>query len=216
MRSLRHKPALMSVGARIKKAREALGLSPTKLGERIGVSRTTIENWEQDRHSPTKKQIPKLISALNMRASDFNPYGGGGVVPVDPTRKLVLVPLIEWADLKLVQAGKINMAGIRKPRLVEAANADTVALQVADQSMEPTFCQGERIFFDPARSPQESDFVIARLQSGEHVLRRYVGRRAGAFDLVAENPDYATLTVNHSRRAEIVGVVVEHHRRLKT
>jgi SOS-response transcriptional repressor LexA len=205
----------MSVGSRIRTARVAKGLSPAALGKLVGVSRTTVENWEKDKHSPTKKQIPKLMNALQMRASDFNPYGAGGVSPLDPTRKLVLVPLIEWSDLKLVQAGRLNMAGVRKPRLVEAAIPDTAAMHVDDDSMEPTFRCGERIYLDPARSPQENDYVIARLESGDHLLRRYVVRRNGAFDLVAENPDFHTLTVNSTVRAEIIGVVVEHHRRLK-
>jgi SOS-response transcriptional repressor LexA len=88
-------------------------------------------------------------------------------------------------------------------------------MHVDDDSMEPTFRCGERIYLDPARSPQENDYVIARLESGDHLLRRYVVRRNGAFDLVAENPDFHTLTVNSTVRAEIIGVVVEHHRRLK-
>lgn len=206
----------MSVGSRIRKAREAKGLSPANLGKAIGVSRTTIENWEKDTHHPTPKQVPKLISALGMRPSEFNRYGAGGVGPVGPTaKKQVLVPLIAWSDLRLIQAGKLSMAGVRKPRLVEAAAAESVALQVNDNSMEPTFREGERVFIDPGINPQENDYVVARLASGEHLLRRYLLRRSGAFDLVAENPDFQTLTVNSAVRAEIVGVVVEHHRNLK-
>jgi SOS-response transcriptional repressor LexA len=208
----------MSLGENIRAARAARGWSKERLGKELGVSRQTVENWENGTHTPTRKYVPKLISVLGMQKADFNIYGTGGVAPVDPKKRPALVPLIDWSDLRLINAGKLSMASLRKPRLVEANPATApgaVALQVNDDSMEPTFKSGELIIVDPSSNPQENDCVVARLDSGEHILRHYKERRAGAFDLVAENPDFPTLTVNSAQRADIVGVVVEHHRRLK-
>mgnify|MGYP001561535558 CR=1 FL=1 len=210
----------MSLGTSLQAARKAKGLGRDALAKIMGVSRQTVDNWEKDKHRPTQKQIPKLTKALGLQPSDFNIYGSGGVMPADPKKRPALVPLIDWTDLQFIRAGKLNMAGIRRSRLIEASpdiSPEAVALEVIDNSMEPTFRIGERIFICPADPGhlQEDDCVVARLDSGEHVLRHIVPRRSGAYDLVAENPDYRTLTVNAATHAEIVGVVVEHHRRLK-
>ena len=205
----------MSLGTRLKAARKAKGLAQEALAKLLGVSRPTVDNWEKDVHRPTAKQIPKLAKTLSLQPSDFNIYGSGGVVPSDPKRKPVPVALIEWSDLRLINAGKLNMATMRRGRLVEAnpgTSPDAVAMQVNDNSMEPTFHSGERIIICPAARPQENACVIVRLASGEHILRHYIPRRGGAYDLVAENPDFPTMTINAAARAEIIGVVVEHHR----
>ena len=185
------------------------------LAKEIGVSRTTVENWEKDKHLPTKKRVPLLMKALDLPLHAFNPYSGG-VIAADP-RKTKLVALIEWSDLHLLAAGT-SMLAARKATPVQADPGHSpraVALRVQDSSMEPTFRVDELIIIDPAVSPQANDAVAVRLASGEHALRLYVPRRNGAFDLVAENPDYATITVNNRTPVEIVGVVVEHHRKLR-
>ncbi len=88
-------------------------------------------------------------------------------------------------------------------------------LRVIDKSMEPEFHEGETFVLDPTQYafPQDRQFVVARLSDGSHVLRRYIVKRGKAFDLQAENGDFTTLSSTSERPIEIIGIVVEHHRR---
>ena len=89
-----------------------------------------------------------------------------------------------------------------------------VVLRVNDGSMEPEFDEGETFVLDPTvTSPQDRSFVVARLSDGTHVLRRFVAKRGKAFDLQAESEDWKTISSTPEQQIEIVGVVVEHHRR---
>jgi hypothetical protein len=80
--------------------------------------------------------------------------------------------------------------------------------------MAPVFLEGEVFIIDPQREPYREAYVVARLPSpaNSHVLRRYVPKRDGAFDLQAEG-ESPTFTSTPSRPAEIVGVVIEHRMR---
>jgi DNA-binding transcriptional regulator YiaG len=48
----------------VKTARETLGISQAELARRIGVSRRTVEGWEQDRREPTADSVAKIEALL--------------------------------------------------------------------------------------------------------------------------------------------------------
>jgi transcriptional regulator with XRE-family HTH domain len=54
------------VGARIREARQALGLSQVELAERVRVSQPTIAHWEQGTHTPRQLALARLADALGV------------------------------------------------------------------------------------------------------------------------------------------------------
>ena len=53
-------------GDRLAAAREALGLSPEQLAWRLGVRRSTIAAWEDDRAEPRSNRMQMLAGILNV------------------------------------------------------------------------------------------------------------------------------------------------------
>lgn len=53
-------------GDRVAAAREAAGLTQAKLARRLGVKRSTIENWEADRSEPRANRLQMLAGILNV------------------------------------------------------------------------------------------------------------------------------------------------------
>ncbi len=53
-------------GEMIKEVRETAGLSRSALAKSIGVSASTLKNWEKDKTKPSKKNLKKLKKALNI------------------------------------------------------------------------------------------------------------------------------------------------------
>ena len=47
-------------GERIKRIREATGLDQSKFAQWLRVSLSSLQDWEQDRHPPTKRAIKLL------------------------------------------------------------------------------------------------------------------------------------------------------------
>jgi putative transcriptional regulator len=50
-------------GDQIKRIREALGLSQSKFATWLGVSLSSLQDWEEGRHPPTKRAIRLLQRA---------------------------------------------------------------------------------------------------------------------------------------------------------
>jgi len=61
----------MTLGQNILKMRKKSGLSQEELGEKVGVTRQTISNWELDETTPNPDQLKGLSKALNTSADDL-------------------------------------------------------------------------------------------------------------------------------------------------
>jgi transcriptional regulator with XRE-family HTH domain len=69
-------PATMvkkSLGERIRKAREALGLSQREVAKRAGISHVQWARVESDENSPTVDTLKKIASALECDVKDLLP-----------------------------------------------------------------------------------------------------------------------------------------------
>lgn len=73
---------------------------------------------------------------------------------------------------------------------------------------------GDRILVSKTLKPQRGYVVIARVGNSEPVLRQYVPRGEAAFDLVATNEEFETVTVNKRHPGVIIGVVTRHERQM--
>lgn len=81
------------------------------------------------------------------------------------------------------------------------------ALRLFDTSMEPSICKGDDIIVDPTLEPRPADIVIA-VVDGSYAVRKYRAKSKSSFELVPNNPDFATIN-NQESEIEIKGVVVE-------
>lgn len=59
------------LGENILKLRKKLGLSQEQLGEKVGVTRQTISNWELNETSPNPEQLKLLSKALKVSIDEL-------------------------------------------------------------------------------------------------------------------------------------------------
>ena len=60
-------------GEKIRNARKALGLTQRQLAQQLGVSNTSVSNWEKGLSRPDADMIQSLCSILRLQPNDF--YG---------------------------------------------------------------------------------------------------------------------------------------------
>jgi transcriptional regulator with XRE-family HTH domain len=213
----------MAVAERIRKWREAKGLTQEELAEIVGVTRSAINQWEKRTPKLREHHIHALASALDQPPSTFTPFGGGTVTPIDGRKHPIL--WLRWEDLRHVSAGgKVLKEAIKKPTYVDASkeiSKKSLMLTIQDDSMRPVFAPGDDIIIDPELKPAETDtepeYVLVRItKTGEEIFRRYVARRGGAYDLVAESEDWDTVSISARNPGEMLGVLAEHRKKRRT
>lgn len=58
-------------GEKIRNARKSAGLTQKELARQLGVSNTSISNWEKDLSRPSAELIQKLCVLLHLQPNDF-------------------------------------------------------------------------------------------------------------------------------------------------
>jgi len=81
-------------GEKIRNARKSLGLTQRQLADKIGVSNTSISNWEKGLSRPDADLIQKLCQILCLQPNDF--YGTNDA-PAENSRRAVSDEDIKFA-----------------------------------------------------------------------------------------------------------------------
>lgn len=61
----------MAIGQNILDSRKKCGFSQEQLGDKIGVTRQTISNWELDETSPNPEQLKQLSNVFNVSVDEL-------------------------------------------------------------------------------------------------------------------------------------------------
>ena len=95
-------PDLDTVGGRLSRARDALGLTPAQLARRLGVKTATIQGWESDRALPRANRLSMLAGVLAVSPSWL--LHGIGSAPVEDGASPAVRPIIAQLErLKRLQ-----------------------------------------------------------------------------------------------------------------
>jgi HTH-type transcriptional regulator, cell division transcriptional repressor len=93
---------LDTVGGRLSRARDAVGLSAAQLARRIGVKTATIQGWESDRALPRANRLAMLAGVLAVSPSWL--LHGVGSAPVEDDANPGFRPLLAQLEkLKRLQ-----------------------------------------------------------------------------------------------------------------
>ena len=81
-------------GETIRNARKVLGLTQRQLSEQLGVSNTSVSNWEKGLSRPDADMIQKLCRVLQLQPNDIY---GTGEAPAETGRRTVSDEDIKFA-----------------------------------------------------------------------------------------------------------------------
>jgi len=199
------------IGERIKRRREAMGLTQADLGRLVGVSYQTISGWEVGDDPPPSKHLPALCRALDMRPEELLNMD----LPPNafPVTEMVLLPVIGQA-----QAGKPRLAledyEEKKPVEKElVSGGEYFWMRVEGDSMT-----GAGIFPGGLvlvrRQPYVENGQVAVVDMfDDGVVIKQVYRTDNRLVLISANPSYMPISVP-ADQCRIIGLVVEFRRRI--
>lgn len=216
----------MELKDRLRQARNAKGYSQAKLGELVGVTQTAIQYIENGRNQGSTK-IFEIARALDVSA-EWLLYGKEGVVitttevfpapnttPIPEPDRNVFVPVISW-----VAAGSFNnVETVPVDELIKWVpcpvphSKNTFALKVVGSSMEnpngkPSFEDGDVIYVDPEKEPENKSLVIVTLDgSSSATFKQLIIELDGKY-IQPLNPNWHEKIIKINGNATINGVVI--------
>jgi SOS-response transcriptional repressor LexA len=202
-------------------------ISQGELARRCGWIQSRLGNYESGSRDPGPEEL-QVIARVTGVSPIWLQHGtdaaGGPSELLSAESAVRKIPVID-----LVQAGLPREIADPYPPgagsshyLVSAADKigpNAFALIVAGESMAPLFRPGDRVVVDPAAQVKPGNIVVARINNDtEATIKRFRDRgrdSSGApiYELVPENPNFATLTISAQAPGQIIGPVVRHERR---
>jgi phage repressor protein C with HTH and peptisase S24 domain len=169
------------------------GMSPSALAKRAGLDPTTFNRSKRITNDgrprwPSTESIAKVLAATGAGVDDFMAYLSSEQAP------LRAVPVIGFA--KAGAGGYFDDAGfpagsgwehIPFPAL---SDEHAYALEVAGDSMEPLYRDGDLIVVSPGASVRRGDRVVVKTKAGEVLAKQLKRRTAEAVELRSLNPDH--------------------------
>lgn len=203
----------MSLATRIQKRMTDLGLTQAQLAERAGVSQVTIHLLVTGKSSTTKK-ASDLAKALNVDVgwlltgvkskSQHNNIEAGPEV-------LGFIPLVSWVAAgkwgEVVDLYAVGDAERWVPCPVPHGER-TFVLKVRGESMEPEYRNGDWIFVDPSRQPENGSHVVVRMEDDQEATFKKLVIEGDRRYLVALNPAWPERVIEIDKTATIVGTVI--------
>lgn len=189
---------------RIKTRRKDLKLTQSDIAQGVGVSKTSVSQWENGETAPKGKNLFTLCQVLNCDPN-WLLFGDMQGTPVEKVAKIHRYPLISWDELQYWPQNK-SMPNTQHYPCPIRCSMKTFVLKVEGVSMEPKFHKGDIIFVDPDATVADSKFVIARLQA--HVKFKQLVIESGQYYLRALNPSWPEPLLKVDPSTDILGVVV--------
>lgn len=113
-----------TLGGRIWRARDALGLSLEELASRIGLPEETVSGWERDHAEPDTKALFMLAGVLSVSPSWL--IAGIGEAPAEPASDELLHPLLR-------QLQEVHQLHDQTGKAIAALEAEVAKLIRKDQ-----------------------------------------------------------------------------------
>jgi SOS-response transcriptional repressor LexA len=198
------------------------------VAEDLGVTPATVSQQATGYRPLNLRTAAAFARRLNVPLSDISPFlaqravemGNNNVtMTVGRSRKIPLISYVQAGNWMEATDGYSVGQGSEMLDVDFPCSERTFALEIKGESMLPDYVEGDRIIVDPDVVPQPGDFVVAKNSEECATFKKFRPRGLGVngeqvFELVPLNPDYPSMRSDREPIV-VIGVVVEHRRRMR-
>lgn len=177
----------MDLGKKIRAHRDELGLTQAELADKLGLTYSSVSQWESGRATPRTPILRQLADLFDTTVADL--MGEDATEAVRPNgAQYVTLPVLvaghagEFTD----EFGPDEVADVPISVLERVNDPDAYLMRVRGSCMNRRFADGENALLSPRCEPRNGDAVAAEY-NGEMILRSYY---RGASTLVLSPDSY--------------------------
>jgi phage repressor protein C with HTH and peptisase S24 domain len=162
----------------------AAGLDPTTFNKSKRATREGKARW------PSTESVAKVLEATGASLDTFVGYvrgeAGGAAVRTVPVIGFAQAGAAGYFD----DAGYPAGGGWDEIRFPDLGDPHAYAVEVAGDSMQPVYRDGDRLIVSPASSLRKGDRVVVKTRDGEVMVKELLRQTANRLDLRSLNPSF--------------------------
>lgn len=190
---------------RIKTRRKELQLTQSDVAHVIGVSKTSVSQWEHGETAPKGENLFALCKILQCDPN-WLLFGEEKETLLQPVPVVDAYPFIQWSQLYHWPEFHLPQDVTYLPCPIKCSRK-TFILPVEGISMEPQFYEGDFIFVDPNVKVANGKCVVARAQ--EQIVLKQLLIESNQTYLRSTNPLWPDPIINIDKvPATVIGVVI--------
>ena len=174
------------------------GLSASGLAKRAGLDATTFNPSKRRMPDgrarwPSTESLAKVLDATGASLEMFTALvtGSATVVSARPQRRIPLLGLAQAGGNGFFDDAGFPVGGSwDEVSLPEVGDLNAYALEIAGDSMEPVFRDGDMVVMSPAAPIRRGDRVVLRTTGGEVMAKQLARRSAKRIELKSLNPEH--------------------------
>lgn len=204
------------------KLMNAFDMSNEKLGELVGVNRTTVSRWRSGERSPKLEKLPEIASVFNVDTRVF--VGEDKISSIESIYNQLTPPrqakVYDFASYQLKEQNRKPTITIKICGYVSAGTGEWLeetseevefsgdipqhdfAVRVNGDSMLPLFEDKQVIFVDGTSEARDGQIIVCRVNSDAYV------KKLSGNKLVSLNKEYDDILISDTDDFKIFGVVV--------
>jgi transcriptional regulator with XRE-family HTH domain len=204
-----------NVGKNIRFLRQQIGMTLKQLADAAGIDLSNLSKLERGETGFRAETIARLSIALGVpEAALFTEESAENVVEMNARRVPVLSPeqAAQWTGFE-----RHTLPSHQQYLFLDLRSGQrSFALVVPDDSMLPTFTEGDIVIADPDIQPRPADTVVATVDKQPACLRQYRVKAIDKYhreiiELVPVNQFFPTISAE-SQDIRVVGTVREQRR----
>ena len=209
----------LTLGKKIKQAREAKGVTLNDIAEKIGVAKSTIQRYENGKISTPKLPVVHAIaSALDVNPSWLVGKSPNMYEPVNVNRSsAVRIPVLGSVPAGIPLEAIEDVIDYEEIPSAMASKGDYFALKINGHSMEPQIMDGDVVIVLKTDDVDSGDIAIVMVNGDDATCKKILKQDTGV-QLVPINPDFDPLFFTNkeiaSKPVRIIGRVSEIRRTL--
>lgn len=182
----------MSTGANIRRLRKQRKLTQDQLGDMVGVSRSTITQWERGWTTPRMGNVQLLAGALGVSTADIIADELPPSNAIKPaTAKPAYAPLLGRVHAGEAQEPDVLNDAIPVPYEIIKRHPQGYFLQVEGDCMDNVYPEGCYILIDPEQRPSNGSIAVVSIDGADYVMRRlYRGANTLILSPDSHNAEY--------------------------
>lgn len=168
-------------------------LSPSGLARRAGLDPTTFNKSKRVARDgrprwPSTESIAKILEATGATLAEFVAYVGKAQGAAGLVRR---IPVIAYGDASAKgnfdEAGHPTGSAWDELMFPDITDPHAYALEIAGNSLEPVYRDGDTVIVSPEASLRKGDRVVVKTREGELMIKSLRRRGAKKLELVALN-----------------------------